>query len=68
MKRTSRTIKARLALGLVLLLLPLMVGAQNYTINYAEETITIAEGYSLYDAATDGNTIIAADAERTLVR
>ena len=65
MKRTSRTIKARLALGLVLLLLPLMVGAQNYTINYAEETITIAEGYSLYDAATDGNTIIAADAERT---
>ena len=36
-----------------------------YSINYADETITIAEGYALYDAETGGNTIIAAGAERT---
>lgn len=36
-----------------------------YTINYANETITIADGYALYDAETGGNTIIAAGAERT---
>lgn len=36
-----------------------------YSINYADETITIAEGYALYDAETGGNTIIAAGAEKT---
>ena len=47
-----------------LLLLSLILD-EHYTINYEEETITIAEEYSLYDAETGGNTIIAADAERT---
>ncbi len=31
-----------------------------YTINYAEETITIGEGYSLYTAASGGNAIFTA--------
>ena len=46
---------------LSLILLPYVAVAQDsderYTINYEEETITIAEGYEVYTAATDGEKI-----------
>ena len=38
---------------------------ESYTIDYEEETITIAEGYSLYAEQTGGNAIFTSTSENS---
>ena len=71
-KLSRKCISALLALAMLVSVLPIgtapaqAAGAgesrdtEGYSIDYEEETITIAEGYSLYTAASGGNAIFTA--------
>ena len=40
---------------------------ESYSIDYEEETITIAEGFSLYEAETEGNAIFTSNGENNTI-